>query len=153
MPSDEKDLRDILERAHAAWTRGNLDETLKCYDDQIVYSGNIGGPGGKPLVYTGKTAMRAFLEPILVLAECISTPLTFVYRDGVGRAQIHFQLRHKKTGNVLRGTFRQIVKFRDGKITSLDEFRRCTDECLLVHGSGSDEPGQQKPINHIEVVD
>lgn len=66
--------------------------------------------------------MRGFLEPILKLADCISTPLSFSYSDCVGRAQIHFQLRHKETGNVLRGTFRQIVGFQDQRIISLDEF-------------------------------
>lgn len=82
----------------------------------------MGGVDGTALSIRGKTEMRAFLSPVLLVADCSSVPFTFSYRDNVGRAQVEIHIRHRASGNMIRTTFRQIVRFENGLIKKLDEY-------------------------------
>ena len=114
--------RRIVESLHNAWSRQDLEETLSYYHPQIHYFCNMGGADGSALRVRGKSDMRAFLAPILHVAECSSVPFTFTYRDDVGRAQVEIQIRHRASGNLIHSTFRQLLVFEDGLIKALDEY-------------------------------
>ena len=122
MMLDEAKARSILAAAHLAWSCGDLEGMLAFYNDDLTYFCNTGAPDGGPLELFGKADMRAFLEPVLQIAECTTVPITFSYKDGVGRAQIDVVLRHLKTGHTLTGLYRQVVKFAGDKICAVEEF-------------------------------
>ena len=122
MSLNEPTARSILEAAHAAWNRQNLEDMLTCYHDDITYYNNTGGIDGNVLKLYGKEDMRAFLQPVLDIADCISVPLTFNYRDDVGRAQVEVVIRHRQSGMELKGTYRQFVTFQNFQIIALEEF-------------------------------
>ena len=122
MEINEPTARGILEAAHAAWNRRDIDAMLEWYHDDLTYFCNTGGSDGGALRLYGKADMRAFLSPVLNVADCISVPCSFTYQDGMGRAHIEVVLRHRKTGHTLQGTYRQLLFFRDFKISALEEF-------------------------------
>ena len=122
MMLNEPKARSILEAAHAAWSRQDFEEMLDLYHDDIVYYSNAGGIGGNVLKLYGKEEMRAFLLPVMNVADCISLPLTFNYRDDVGRAQAQIVIRHRESGMNLEATCRQFVNFQDFKIIVHEEF-------------------------------
>ena len=122
MSLNEPTARSILEAAHAAWNRQDLEDMLTWYHDDIAYYNNAGGIDGNVVKLYRKSDMRAFLQPLLNVADCMSVPLTFNYRDGVGRAQVEVVIRHRRSGIKLKGTYRQFVTFQDLQIIAHEEF-------------------------------
>lgn len=122
MDLNEPTARGILEAAHAAWSSQDIESMLSWYHDDLTYFCNMGGVGGEPLRLYGKPDMRAFLQPVIEVADSLSVPSSFTYRDGVGRAQVEVFIRHRQTGSVLEGTYRQVVLFDGFKIKALEEF-------------------------------
>ena len=122
MDINEPTARSILEAAHAAWNRQDIEAMLEWYHDDLTYFCNTGGSDGDALRLYGKADMRAFLTPVLKVADCISVPCAFTYQDGIGRAQIEVVLRHHETGHTLQGTYRQLLFYRDFKIQAVEEF-------------------------------
>lgn len=118
----EEMARLIVEGAHRAWTQKDLDSMLSWYVDDLTYLCNVGGRDGGPLFLTGKEELRDFLLPVTEVADATSTLLEFRFQDGVGRARIDSELRHRKTGVVLKGTYRQVLTFANDKIAKLEEF-------------------------------
>lgn len=119
---NEETAKAILDAAHAAWSDGDLERMLSWYDEDLVYLANLGGPEGGPLRLEGKAALRAFLIPIIEVAESMSVTDSFQFADGVGRAQISCFLRHRTTGHVLSGTYRQRIIFKQDRVVQLEEF-------------------------------
>lgn len=119
---NELTARAILEAAHAAWSKQDVEAMLTWYHDDLSYYCNMGGSDGNALRLFGKSDMRAFLEPVIKVADCISVPISFSYQNGMGRAQVEVIIRHRESGNVLNGTYRQILLFEDYKIKALEEF-------------------------------
>jgi ketosteroid isomerase-like protein len=138
---DEAAAKSILESAHAAWSKGNIEGVLNCYVDDLTFWCNTGGPDGAPLTIEGKQAFRAFLLR-MQSAEGHSVVEFFRFWDGVGRAQIRGVIRHKLTGHKLAGSFRQVVYYRDNKIARLEEFHdaaRMAAFWQLVAGEAIDD--------------
>jgi len=119
---DEFRARDILDAAHAAWSRGDVEGVLSQYVDDLTYWSNTGAPDGAPLTIVGKMALRAFLESIAEVADSGSVSEYFRLGDGLGRAKIECFIRHKQTGHTLVGSYRQVITFRGDKILRVDEY-------------------------------
>lgn len=122
MKLDEQRARIILDLAHAAWSRGDIEGVLDHYVDDLTYCCNTGGPDGGPLLITGKDGLREMLQPIADTAESVSVSEYFRYQDGVGRATIECYIRHKTTRHLMVGSFRQVVTYRGDKIERMEEF-------------------------------
>ena len=140
MDINEPTARGILEAAHATWNRQDIESMLDWYHDDLTYFCNTGGSDGDALRPYGKADMRAFLAPVLKVADCVSVPYSFSYQDGIGRAHIEVVLRHRETGHTLQGTYRQLVFFRDFKIQAIEEFHdaaRMKAFWAMVHGPQS----------------
>jgi len=119
---DEFRTRDILDAAHAAWSRGDVEGVLSQYVDDLTYWSNTGAPDGGPLTIVGKVALRKFLESIAEVADSGSVSEYFRLIEDVGRAKIECFIRHKQTGHTLVGSYRQVVTFRCDKIVRVDEY-------------------------------
>jgi len=157
MQLDEQRARLIVDLAHSAWSRGDLDGVLAMYVDDLVYESNTYGPDGAPLTISGKEAFRAMLEPIAVAAECVSVPEYFRFTNGEARVWVQYYMCHRTTRHVLVGSYRQIIKFSGNKITHMKEFhdaarmttfwtmisRDAEIEKFLSGNSGSNLPGSE----------
>lgn len=122
MSLDEASAREILDRSHAAWSRGDVDTALSFYVDDLLYWSNCGGPDGTALAISGKKGFRTFLQSIANVAECISVSEYFRLINGIGRAKIECCIRHKQTGHTLVGSYRQLLAFHGDKIVQLTEY-------------------------------
>lgn len=122
MEIDEHRARMILQATHAAWSRGDVEGLLTYFVDDVTYCCNTGAADGGALVVNGVSAYRKMLQPIVDVAESVSVPEYFRFADGVGRATIECYIRHKTTGHVLVGSYRQFVTYRGDKIERLEEF-------------------------------
>jgi ketosteroid isomerase-like protein len=122
MPMKALAARMLVDAAHLAWSNRDTPALLACYCDDIRYTCNTGSNGADSFVAVGKQAMLDFLLPVLNIAESMSVVERFVFKDGMARATITCFVRHKATGHVLSGSYRQILVFREGKIAKIDEF-------------------------------
>ncbi len=122
MPVNESYDEAVLQQAHLAWSKGDLDGTLACYSDNLRYVCNTGGFDGSPMCIAGKNQFRDFLAPVMETVDSHSTVSQFKLQDDSARAFIDCTLIHRNTGLQLVGTYTQIVTFERGKILQMDEF-------------------------------
>lgn len=119
---DEHTARSVLDAAHDAWCKGEIERLLSYYVDDCTYWCNAGSLDGTPFVVEGKQAYRTFLRSITSVAESASVIEHFQFEDGVARAKIEAYIRHLRTGHVLAGSYRQIVTYRGRKIVKCEEY-------------------------------
>jgi len=122
MELDEHKAREILDGAHAAWSRGDIEAMLDYYVEDLTYFCNAGGPDGGPLMITGRDGLREMLLAIDKVAEGVSVTEYFRFQDGVARAKVECFIQHRTTRHTLVGSYRQLVTYRGGKIERLEEF-------------------------------
>jgi ketosteroid isomerase-like protein len=119
---DELTARSLLEQAHDAWCRADIESLLCHYSEDCIYWCNAGSLDGVPYIIEGKADYRTFLRSIVSVAESRSVIDSFVFEDGVGRARIEAYITHRRTGHSLSGTYRQVVTYRGRKIVRCDEY-------------------------------
>jgi ketosteroid isomerase-like protein len=112
----------ILESAHAAWSRGDVEGVVCHVADDITYFCNTGGPDGGPLTIVGKQAYREFLQQIVNVSESVAVAEYFRFEEGIGRATVECYIRHKTTRHTLVGSYRQLVTYSGPRIVRLEEF-------------------------------
>ena len=122
MSLNEDMARAIVEAAHAAWNAGDLEGVLQNYVDDLIYVSNVEGANGQPLVIHGKDAMRSHFSSVLVAVESKTTIESFHFEGESARVRLAAFVRHKTTGHVLTGSFRQILQFRGFRISKLEDF-------------------------------
>lgn len=119
---DDSEAWELLDAAHAAWCRGDLDHVLTFLTDDFEYQCNAGTADGSPVFLAGKAAFAAFWQPVIAQITTTTVPETFKMLGDVARAQIQGWVRHERTGHEISGSFRQIITFRDGKISAIEEY-------------------------------
>ncbi len=112
----------LIEKSHEQWRRGNLEGLLSQYTDDMEYWCNAGDPGGGPVELKGKAAFGESLAAVLRSTCCDSHILTFAYDGEVARTTAFYRLERIGTAVVLDGTYRQIVYFKRGLISRLEEY-------------------------------
>ena len=119
--TSEQRNEEVLRALHTAWGRGLLDEVAQCVTDDLTYWSNIGN-ADEPLILIGKEAFQGFMQSITAKYDCSSSVRELTWREGRAHARIAHTVRHRESGHTLRGTFRQIADFRDGRIERIEEY-------------------------------
>ncbi|MGE0023588.1 MAG: nuclear transport factor 2 family protein [Hyphomicrobium sp.] len=137
---DEYMARSLIEASHDAWCKGEVERLLGYYADDCTYWCNAGSLAGTPFIVEGKQAYRTFLRSISSVAESASVIEHFQFVDGVGRAQVEAYIRHRRTGHVLAGSYRQIVTYRGRKIVRCEEYHDAAKMAAFWRLVTCDEP-------------
>jgi ketosteroid isomerase-like protein len=119
---DSQAAREVLDATHDAWCKGEIERLLSHYVEDLVYWCNAGSLDGTPYIIEGKPALRTFLRSIASVAESASVTEHFQFEDGIGRSKVEAYIRHRRTGHVLSGSFRQVITYRGRKIAKMEEF-------------------------------
>lgn len=120
MTNDEAEalLLDVFE----AWNARDIPTMLRYFCDDLVFVEHSGEGGKHFRVRHGAKAFGDYLQTYLDVADCVST-LKFLTWDGIYiRTVIDFQVRHRSTGHDFEGSFRQVIRLRQGRISHLDEY-------------------------------
>ena len=119
---DAQTARDVLDATHDAWCKGDIERLLSYYVDDLTYWCNAGSLDGTPYVIEGKQDFRTFLRSIAAVADSGSATDHFHFEDGIGRAKVEAFIKHRRTGHMLSGSYRQVVTYRGRKILRLEEY-------------------------------
>jgi ketosteroid isomerase-like protein len=114
--------RSLLDASHGAWCNGDIDRLLSYYADDCLYWCNAGAIDGSPFTLVGKPAFRDFLRNVSSVAESRSVIDLFQFDGKIARAQIDTYVRHRRTGHVLAGSYRQVVTYRGNEIWRIEEY-------------------------------
>lgn len=112
----------LLEAAHAAWAAADMDALLRYFTDDLEYQINAGTEDGRPLHLIGKAEFDDFWRPLMTQMTTRTSPGRLVLSDNVGRVQVDVWLKHRLTGFVLTGSYRQILTFRGELICRIEEY-------------------------------
>lgn len=137
---DAHTAREILDSAHNAWNRGDIEGVLAHYTDDVSYWCNAGSLDGTPHTIEGKQGLRTFLRSVTAVAESGTATEHFQFEDGVGRALVEAYIRHRRTGHILSGTYRQIITFKGRKIMRLEEYHDAAKMMAFWRMVTSDQP-------------
>ena len=135
-----------MEAAHVAWNAGSLEGVLDKYVDDLVYISNAEGENGGPLTIYGKEAFRHRFAPVLAAVESKTAIEGFHFQDGLARVRLSTFVRHRTTGHVLTGSFRQLMHFRQLQICKLEDIHdaakmRAFWQLVQLEMAGSDSSG------------
>lgn len=95
---------------------------LDHYCDDICYTCNVEPAAAQPVRINGRAAMREFLTKVQGVAQSMSVVEAFQFDGSVARATVACFVKHNGTGIVLSGYYRQVLRFRSGQISHLEEF-------------------------------
>jgi ketosteroid isomerase-like protein len=141
---DVHSAREVVDSAHNAWSRGDIELLLSNYVDDLTYWCNAGSLDGVPYIVEGKPAYRTFLRSIASVAESASATEQFTFEDGIARVRVEAYIRHRRTGHTLSGSYRQIFHFRGRKILRLEEFHDAAKMAAFWRMVTSDETADQQ---------
>jgi ketosteroid isomerase-like protein len=80
----------------------------------------------------------------MAVAESATATEHFQFEDGIGRATVEAYIRHRRTGHVLSGTFRQIITYRGRKIARLDEYHDAAKMAAFWRMVASEETVEER---------
>ncbi len=115
---------DVVRRFTLFWVSGDIDGALALMAEHSVYALYI---SGDLLPFAGETAgrdniavalrqMRADYEYLLY------RPLALTEKGDEVRYQVEFMYRHRRSGEVLNGRFRMVMRIENGLIVRTDEY-------------------------------
>jgi ketosteroid isomerase-like protein len=115
---------DVVRKFSLFWASGDIDSALALIAEHSVYALYI---SGELLPFAGETAgrhniagalrqMRADYEYLLY------RPLALTEKGDEVRYQVEFMYRHRRSGEVLNGRFRMVMRIEDGLIVRTDEY-------------------------------
>lgn len=116
--------RAIFHRAHLAWGEGDLAAFLDCLTEDVVYIVNVDGlqvpyassANGRSEV---RTRLQLLLDTFVVNAFVVES----MFHDvDASRSIVLGYFKHKRTGERLDVKLRFVARFRDGRISRLEEY-------------------------------
>jgi ketosteroid isomerase-like protein len=114
------DAEMLLYATHEAWNHRDIDRLLSLFVDDMTYWSNVDADGGETII-TGKPDFIQFLGDLHQM-QGLSVPHSFKFKDGVGTASVEFYLRDLRSGYAHSGTFRQMLRYRDGRVLRMEEY-------------------------------
>lgn len=121
MPTDDQ-ARTLIEQAHAAWSRGDLDAMVAQFTDDMQFWCNAGDPSGGPIEFMGKLAFRQSLEAVLRTTRSKSQVVSFRFDDTVAHVRASIRLESLISGAKLVTAYRQLVRYRGLLISRIEEY-------------------------------
>ena len=115
---------DVVRRFTLFWVPGDIDGAIALVAEHAVYALYI---SGDLLPFAGETAGRANIEGALRQIRTdfeylLYRPLDLIEQGDEVRYQVEFMYRHRRSGEVLNGRFRMIMRVEDGLIVRADEY-------------------------------
>jgi ketosteroid isomerase-like protein len=134
---------EIVERFNAAWADGNIEAALAHVAEDSVYELHI---SGEVLPFGGETVGRDNIAGVLrrIRADweyILYRPLALAQDGDNVRFQVEFMYRHRASGEVLSGRFRQVMQIENGLIKRTDEYHdRAKVEAFMRLVQRSEDP-------------
>jgi ketosteroid isomerase-like protein len=115
---------DVIRHFNTLWAAGDIDSSVLLIAEHSVYalyiSGDLlpfaGETVGRDNIVVALHRMRADYEYLLY------RPLDLNVKGDEVRYQVEFMYRHRRSGEVLSGRFRMIMRVEDGLIVRTDEY-------------------------------
>jgi ketosteroid isomerase-like protein len=115
---------DVVRQFNTFWAAGDIDSAALLVAEHSVYALYI---SGDLLPFAGETVGR---DDILVALHrmradyeyLLYRPLGLMTKGDEVRYQVEFMYRHRRSGEVLSGRFRMIMRIEDGLIVRTDEY-------------------------------
>jgi ketosteroid isomerase-like protein len=116
--------KDVVDAFNRCWIKGDVDGAMQVVADDCVYALYISDellPHGGETV--GRENIRAALIQVRVdFKYILYRPYAFIVDGDVCRYRVEFMYRHRRSGEILSGRLRFLMKVRDGSIVRADEY-------------------------------
>jgi ketosteroid isomerase-like protein len=115
---------DAVRRFNVAWAPGDIEAAMSLVDEHCVYNLYI---SEELLPTAGQTVGRANIEAGLRKVRedfdyLLYRPFDLIANGNEVRHQVEFMYRHRRSGEVLSGRFRIVMRIEQGLIVRADEY-------------------------------
>jgi ketosteroid isomerase-like protein len=115
---------NVVRQFNTFWVAGDIDSAILLVAEHAVYALYI---SGDLLPFAGETAGRDNIEAVLrqIRREyeyLLYRPLDLNTKGDEVRHQVEFMYRHLRSGEVLSGRFRIVMRIENGLIVRADEY-------------------------------
>jgi len=115
---------DIVRLFNAAWAAGDVDRALALVADEAVYTLHL---SDDLMPIGGETVGRANIEAALRQVRrdydyLLYRPLGLHADGNTVRHQVEFMYRHRRSGEILSGRFRMVMRVEHGQIVRAEEY-------------------------------
>ena len=115
---------DVVRVFSSIWAAGDIDGVLPFIAEDSVYALYI---SGDLLPFAGETVGRENIKVALHRMRAdyeylLYRPLDLMAKGDEVRYQVEFMYRHRRSGEILSGRFRMIMRVEDGLIVRTDEY-------------------------------
>lgn len=113
----------LLEAAYASWAARDLDATMACFSEDVLFAIHL--PENVPFsgVVRGKSALRRRLKSLLDEFDFIEyKPVQLTAKGSSFHSQVYFHYQHKATGLRYEGRIRHVWRIEGDKIVRFEEF-------------------------------
>jgi ketosteroid isomerase-like protein len=115
---------DVVRQFSTFWAAGDIDSSILLVPEHAVYALYI---SGDLLPFAGETVGRDNIWAVLRQIRrdfeyLLYRPLDLNTKGDEVRYQVEFMYRHLRSGEVLSGRFRLVMRIEDGLIVRADEY-------------------------------
>jgi len=115
---------EVVQRFNALWPAGDVDGATALVAEHAVYnlyiSEDLLSVGGQTV---GRVNIEAALRQVRTEFEyLLYRPFDLIANGNDVRHQVEFMYRHVRSGEIISGRFRMIMRVEDGLITRADEY-------------------------------
>ncbi len=115
---------DIVRRFNSAWVAGEIDRAIAVVAEDAVYALHL---SDDLLPTGGETVGRANIEAALRKVRqqfdyLLYRPMGMRADGDAVRFQVEFMYRHRRSGEILSGRFRMIMRVENGLIVRTEEY-------------------------------
>lgn len=115
---------EVVNGFNTAWAKGDIEKALTFIGENCIYELHVSGDA---LPFGGVTAGRENIAAVLRQIRrdfeyVLFRPFKLTPDGDIVRFQVEFMYRHMKSGEVIDGRFRMVMKVEDGSIVRADEY-------------------------------
>ncbi|MGE5511530.1 MAG: nuclear transport factor 2 family protein [Bacteroidota bacterium] len=117
----------LLEAAYASWAVQDLDATLSCFAENVMFAIHLTEEVPFAGHVRGRDALAKVLQGIIDEFDFLEYKPIQITSQGIAfHSQVKFHYRHKATGLEYEGTMRHVWRIQGDQITRFEEFHDLT---------------------------
>ena len=115
---------EAVDQFNAAWAAGDIDTAMHWVAEEAIYALYI---SGELLPHGGETCGRDKISKALRQVRVdfdylLYRPMHLHVKDQTVRFQVEFMYRHRRSGEILSGRLRFVMRIEEGLIMRADEY-------------------------------
>lgn len=118
---DQRKAAAIIDDAHDALNRGDIESFLDFVTDDFVYESNASPGDEGPMALVGKAEFTRFWAPVYKIVSTRTVPEKLSLQGDVVRVRMTAVVTHHDSGSQFTAGYQQLITFRNARFSYIKE--------------------------------